>query len=97
LNKVGNISQNAALQTLDASDIARANAVDIWPNPAGNEVSIVVNNEPNATFALFDMQGRLCKQGPCGTVETSTLSNGVYVIRINTGAGTVHRSLHVRH
>jgi aminopeptidase N len=97
LNKVGNISQNAALQTLDASDIARANAVDVWPNPAGNEVSIVVNNEPNATFALFDMQGRLCKQGPCGTVETSTLSNGVYVIRINTGAGTVHRSLHVRH
>lgn len=97
LNTVGNISQNAALQTLDASDIARANAVDVWPNPAGNEVSIAVNNEPNATFALFDMQGRLCKQGPCGTVETSTLSNGVYVIRINTGAGTVHRSLNVRH
>ena len=97
LNTVGNISQNAALQTLDASDIARANAVDVWPNPAGNEVSIVVNNEPNATYALFDMQGRLCKQGPCGIVETSTLSNGVYVIRINTGAGTVHRSLHVRH
>ena len=97
LNTVGNISQNAALQTLDASDIARANAVDVWPNPAGNEVSIVVNNEPNATFALFDMQGRLCKQGTCGTIETASLSNGVYLVQVSTNAGSVYRRLQIQH
>ena len=97
LNTVGNISQNSALQTLDASDINRNNAVELWPNPTHGMVELRVQNEPDATYTMFDMQGRLCQQGMCGSINTESLANGVYTIRVNTRSGFVHRALQVRH
>lgn len=97
LNTVGSITQNATLQTLDAGDIASMNSVNVWPNPAGDRVDIMVEHEPNAHYSLFDMQGRLWQQGQCGSINTERLANGVYTIRIQTQRGVVIRPLQIRH
>lgn len=97
LNTVGTISQNSALQTLNAQDVQLENSVQVWPNPAENEVHVWVNNDPQARYGLYNMQGQMLQSGPCGTVNVQALSNGVYTLRIQTQGAQVYRPLMIKH
>ncbi|MDZ4752140.1 MAG: T9SS type A sorting domain-containing protein [Flavobacteriales bacterium] len=58
----------------------------VFPNPTNDILNVSLNNEGNHTFELLDASGRelmsLILSGPNSSVDTSSISAGVYHIRI---------------
>jgi hypothetical protein len=70
--------------------ISKSTAHKIYPNPAGNGITISVENKSleNCTFLLFDLSGKLVfeKKEICGQtcqIEIPELENGLYVYTLN--------------
>lgn len=64
----------------------------IYPNPANNTITIRTSEEPGpgATVQCVDAMGRTVLQKryiTSGTLDTSGLSNGLYVFRVNSAEG----------
>lgn len=60
----------------------------IFPNPAFDKLNVFNTHSANATIMIFDLQGKqvLNKQVGNGQVDISSLSNGIYTVRlIDTG------------
>lgn len=83
-------------------------AFNVYPNPAGNSASIAMslNNEAQISISVIDMQGKevlpateqTLKAGK-HTVElnTATLANGVYFLKITDGESATHTKLSIMH
>lgn len=62
-------------------------AVDVYPNPATNEVS-VSTKEQLKEIELYSLEGRHVEAELNGaTIDISTLSNGTYVLKVRTEEG----------
>ena len=74
-------------------------AVTIYPNPASNS-AVVTCAQPILELTLRDINGRLIlTQRNCGTsttLDTSTLSPGLYILQVTTPAATTTRKLAVK-
>ena len=63
----------------------------IYPNTGTNRVTIVRNNNENCNLYVYDLQGKILihkqyrNQSGSITLETSGLSNGVYLVVIRSG------------
>ena len=81
----------------------QALGVQIFPNPASERVFVRLDDESSAasfTMTLHDIQGRRLWEGPLVTpVETGTLANGIYILRItDTASGRqTNAKLIIRH
>lgn len=74
--------------------------IEIFPNPVAEELTIIIpqNLNPNTTASFFDLNGRLVKQQPItssqSTVNVQSLTPGFYLIMLNATNGkqlTTHK------
>lgn len=84
------------------------NSIDVFPNPANNNVTISVDIKTAGSLIVdvADMVGRqvavISKENASTGINTkqfntATLANGVYLIRINLNGNTVNQKLNVIH
>lgn len=91
---------DGAVAYSDTVEVLFLNASDIYiyPNPvvAGDQFSIVVGNQGEATIELFDYQGRLVRTtadfGPDKIINTAGLHKGIYLVRVVDENGSVYFS-----
>lgn len=78
----------------------------IWPNPADNILNYRFNsaNNRNVNVTLLDVQGRIVfidslntnNQLINGSIDTQSLTNGVYFLRISQGNAIVNKKIIIR-
>jgi hypothetical protein len=100
--KIGSLSTSISENKLFASSIS------LFPNPSNNEATIKLNLDKNEKVAvtIFDVQGKVVgsvieKQLEKGeqtiSLNTSTLSNGVYIVQFTAGGKSAKLELIVNH
>ena len=79
-------------QKVEAVEMADGISLSVYPNPASERVSIVMNGSESTDAILFDINGRavttMTLHEGLNTVEISDLPQGVYMLRAN---GAVHK------
>jgi len=76
-----------------------ANRLSIYPNPATSEIIIALPKSMHGEIRIFDMTGKLLFYKANSlidknqTVDVSTLSSGVYFVRLNTPEGMASKKL----
>lgn len=78
----------ACQSPMSNSEFGWLNQIKLYPNPANDFVAISVNEELPDSFTIYNALGQLVKQvnvstGTDLTVDTQSLSQGVYFIKIN--------------
>lgn len=86
------ISEEAVVATLGVSNFD-TNKVHLFPNPVLNELNIGFDTETQTRFKIFDIYGKLILKsenvaGKIWTINTSTLTSGVYFILVITNRTT---------
>lgn len=88
--------------TAGVDDNAFVNNVSLYPNPANSEITIGLQNPMKAEIKIFDMAGKLLQYEADAfiankyTMDVSSLSVGVYFVRLNTEAGTATKKLIIK-
>ena len=73
-----------------------ADHLNVYPNPVRNnaQVSVKLDNAASVSYVIYDLSGRVVIKSEVGTynkgthtvnINTSNLSNGTYIIRVNAG------------
>jgi len=75
---------------------ARSQALS-WYATGNGTVQATLSNGSNEAFRLFDMRGRLLKQGTLqnGLVTFSGLTPGLYVLQVNAATGLMTQKMAV--
>ena len=85
--------------TAGVDDNAFVNNVSLYPNPASSEITIGLKAPINADIKVFDIAGKLLNHDANAfiankyTMDVSSLSSGVYFVRISTTEGTAIKKL----
>ena len=89
---------------LETEELYADNVFSIYPNPVNDNLNISINNENSSTpYTLFitDMTGkrhRELKQNLSEfTIDTSKLSDGMYIVQLISDKGVITRKFMVRH
>jgi len=99
---LSNLSANSTVtvefrSTVGVSEID-PNGVNIYPNPSNGIVHIEMNI-PISKVTVVDVKGRVLIESVLnnntGTLNTSTLANGIYFLRIVTTSGVITKQLQV--
>jgi len=99
---LSNLSANSTVtvefrSTVGVSEIDQ-NGVNIYPNPSNGIVHIEMNI-PISKVTVVDVKGRVLIESVLnnntGTLNTSTLANGIYFLRIVTTSGVITKQLQV--
>jgi hypothetical protein len=75
------------------------NDLTIYPNPATDQVHIRGNSSiAGLTVSITDMSGREIIAGAASgdVINTAALASGIYILRLNTDAGTTVRKLMIQ-
>ncbi len=83
----------------DVLKFVEADALKLFPNPAQRDLKIELSagTIENASFHIFDLQGKLVSHGQVGILDgyghipLNALTNGMYLLRIST-ATNIHQS-----
>jgi hypothetical protein len=68
---------------------------DIYPNPASNFINIGIDN---ANVSIFDITGKLVLNNTSSnnqTIDISSLSEGMYIVKLNNDGKISEQKLHV--
>lgn len=91
VSKFDNVSLNfinTDVHTIDKDDIK------LFPNPVKNQLNI--QSAGNATYQLIEISGKILKFGEFSDknsiIDTSELSKGMYLLKINTSEGVVTKN-----
>ena len=85
--------------TAGVGDQTLEKQLSIYPNPATSEITIALPKSMNAEIRIFDITGKLLLYKANSvidknhTVDVSTLSSGVYFVRLNTPEGMAAKKL----
>ncbi|HOZ74971.1 MAG TPA: T9SS type A sorting domain-containing protein [Flavobacterium sp.] len=97
-----NYKITALANTLAVNEASETAVFSIYPNPASNEITISNERQIGVSgIVITDMNARIVKQIqfdnlPKVQVNIADLSNGVYLMKITSGAGTVTKKI-VKH
>lgn len=80
----------AGAGAVNINEVNNAN-INLYPNPTTGMVNIEAENFMNAT--VIDMTGRVVMTTEATTFDISNLTNGVYMVRINTTNGTATQKI----
>ena len=63
-------------------------AVSVYPNPVkqGEQVHIIAGNTQGIEFKLYDTTGNVRVQGNTTTIDTNSLSQGIYILHVTDKA-----------
>lgn len=85
LDSLGNLKQVQWLQSLPAlgvNEYTAATQVNVYPNPAQNEITFAVEASKVASIHVFDIAGRMIDSypvsGTIASVNTTNFANGIY-------------------
>ena len=90
------------LNCLGIQDVAFDNAVKILPNPSNGNVNITINNvDKDVTITVYNMIGETVKAFATTesssvfnkNMDLSTLANGTYLVKIQSGSKTATKKL----
>ena len=77
-----------------------SSAFSVYPNPAHNTLNISAENNVSFIAELYSPQGHLVKQESLSNTEKhldiSNLSAGIYLLKLNTTYGSIHRKIIVQ-
>ena len=83
------------------------NDIAVSPNPANNQLTISWDSQlmGNADVVIMDLTGRVVYSGTLhlsattnqSVIDLSTMSNGLYFVKINTGAANYTKKLAIQH
>lgn len=81
-----------AYDAVGIQDINENSSIKIWPNPSAGNITIQNSNSSNCTVQLFSLNGDLIEEFfanlGVSNFDVSTLSNGLYLIQLNTANST---------
>jgi hypothetical protein len=79
----------ADLNTTAIDDRAAVGTLDVFPNPAMDQITVPLEGMGLAAYAILDAQGRLVQQGRLSrerdTVPVAHLERGAYILRLDQG------------
>jgi len=85
----------ADLNTTSINDRSTVDALQVFPNPAVDQITLRLEGLGMAQYALLDAQGRLVQEGRLtrerGTIPVGHLERGAYVLRLDQG-GTISQA-----
>ena len=82
---------------------ASANAIPftIYPNPSNDQLTVKLSDGNNATIEIVDLKGNSIKKTNTNTMQTdistTSISNGVYLLKITTNGNTFTKKIVVQH
>jgi len=66
----------------------------VYPNPAINSVSIILNDEREASFSVYNTLGAVVLKGKANrTIDVSNLQTGIYMLEVNDGQRSFTKKL----
>lgn len=76
------------------NDVAANGGFSVYPNPANQELHIVLEKGEIANLSTFDVQGKeikltLIKDGEKNTADISNIPTGLYILRLETKEGLI--------
>ncbi|MBS1587522.1 MAG: T9SS type A sorting domain-containing protein [Bacteroidetes bacterium] len=77
--------------TLSVAAVQQNTTITLYPNPAGNTITILAGNLHKQQARIYSATGLLCREFAVGsntTIDISALSQGLYFIRFNSGVVT---------
>lgn len=87
-----NVYHNPPIPTSVASTLGDGMQIHVSPNPAGNTLTLEMNNAPAAEYQVVDGTGRVAQagflQGQNSSIDISSLSPSLYLIRVTSEKGT---------
>ncbi|MDP9956535.1 hypothetical protein J2X97_002194 [Epilithonimonas hungarica] len=69
----------------------------IYPNPASNILTIDNGKEKLISWQLYDVSGKLMKNGNSNTVNVQSIPNASYVLKINLEKNQISKTIIVKH
>ena len=90
---------SAAFKSVEQVKQKMSNLI-VYPNPASNEINISVHNEKNVEYTIINLSGAVIKQGIIYNAITSNIAdiaNGIYVLKLTTGASVVSQKISIKH
>lgn len=76
----------------------------IFPNPAANSVTVMIDSKSNASVKVVNMTGQVVFENAAGsnaleamTISTEAFTNGVYLVRVSNGTSATTQRLVVQH
>lgn len=84
-------STNLQTSPISVPELGRLQGVKVYPNPARDWVYIAVEDDRHFQVQVFDMNGRLLISAPGNgsvQVNVSTLTTGMYIIKLERGNQT---------
>ena len=84
---------------LAVEEFLNGDNVNIYPNPASNEVNIIMKEPVEADIRIFDVTGKLVIYEADTaiqnkhTINISSLNRGVYFVRINSNRGSITKKM----
>ncbi|HXB11804.1 MAG TPA: T9SS type A sorting domain-containing protein, partial [Bacteroidia bacterium] len=84
-----------------ASINKQSNTVDVFPNPNSGQVTVLLRNTGYRSLAIYDVLGKAVytemltesKNNYSLNIDMSNLSNGLYILQIQTATGTIHKDI----
>lgn len=88
---------NVSVKTTTGVDELDDSSIVIYPNPANDEINVSYENKIKNVM-IIDITGKICHQmaNGCEQIDVSSLSNGMYVVRVITELGTSSRKLVIK-
>lgn len=76
----------------------------IFPNPAANNVTVLIDSKSNATVKVLNLTGQVVFESDATSnaleamnISTADFTNGVYLVQVSNGAATTTQRLVVQH
>jgi hypothetical protein len=81
----------------EAETIMESDILEVYPNPATEQVFITVSNYSNTTLELFNVEGQLLQslslQASKTALSTGHLKTGIYLVKISSPSGMKLKNL----
>lgn len=104
---INTIKDQWKTDVLSADSFAVNDVFSVYPNPANDEIniSLISNVVKEASFEVYDIIGKTILTGDLSIdnniksrkIDTSELTNGVYLLKINSGNLTATKKIVVKH
>ena len=84
--KIGNLTCITNTQTLESDDLELL----ISPNPVKDQLNIITD-EPISVARIFNIKGQLVHSARTTSIDTQTLTAGIYILSLKLANGQVTR------
>lgn len=93
--EVGSASKIASVYNIEVQGLS------VYPNPANNSLNVSIERKENAKATLISLQGNVISEfdiiNGSATLNTSSISEGLYIINVKSGESTSAVKVNIKH